>query len=285
MNSPQSNSNVNDASQPASTWIPGPGPVTPPSSSPPSLAGPLHPVKTEASTASFKKCILDNLNQENELFAHLYRDRGLDKIVLGAVGGTIFTIQTTDFLLEHPKRYVDDNDSCYIQIEHRTTTATTPRVQLFRQDPNASDGDFFLPLGWLVESAADGCRCPTRYVCLLNISSQPMSVWLMYDYVVPDTDNDRDIELQNTVKVYDDSIDGEFSSKLGKARDLVHGLRGYRRLGPCGNDEWEERFYFRIVDAGCDSFTTKGVNKQRRYWVLGGLDLFLFMTKVQVGEK
>lgn len=45
----------------------------------------------------------------------------------------------------------------------------------------------------------------------------------MYDYVVRDTENDRDIELKDTGRVYDHRIDGEVSPHLTKARDIFVG--------------------------------------------------------------
>ena len=50
-------------------------------------------------------------------------------------------------------------------------------------DPYA--GDIFLALGWLVEQAG-GKRQITRYVCALNLSTNPVSMWLNYDYRQPD---------------------------------------------------------------------------------------------------
>ena len=50
-------------------------------------------------------------------------------------------------------------------------------------------GDIFLDLGWLVEKGKDGQDRTTRYVCALNLSTDPVSMWLIYDYRQP---NDYD---------------------------------------------------------------------------------------------
>ena len=46
--------------------------------------------------------------------------------------------------------------------------------------------DIFLQLGWLVEKSKDGPEQMTRYVVALNLSTNPFSMWLIYDYRQPD---------------------------------------------------------------------------------------------------
>ncbi|KAL8900521.1 MAG: hypothetical protein Q9207_005657 [Kuettlingeria erythrocarpa] len=50
----------------------------------------------------------------------------------------------------------------------------------------APSGDFFLPLGSLIEAAADnkGEKRATNYCWALNISTDPASLWLVFDYVL-----------------------------------------------------------------------------------------------------
>lgn len=113
-------------------------------------------------------------------------------------------------------------DSCYIQVQHekaRYFRAKLPKNHI----ADDTGADFFLPLGWLVENGRDGGYCPTRYVCLLNVSSLPMSVWLLYDYIFEDIDDDRLIELEDTEMVYDYSIDERATGVLTVARDLFQG--------------------------------------------------------------
>ncbi|MDI1493467.1 MAG: hypothetical protein OHK93_005257, partial [Ramalina farinacea] len=49
-----------------------------------------------------------------------------------------------------------------------------------------STGDTFLALGWLIAKASCGRKRITRYVCALNLSTDPVSMWLIYDYRQPD---------------------------------------------------------------------------------------------------
>ncbi|KAL8919374.1 MAG: hypothetical protein Q9208_006827 [Pyrenodesmia sp. 3 TL-2023] len=147
----------------------------------------------------FKKGLLAKLNEEDQLFHHI-----------------------SNLEMRSPGRVNAQDDTCYIQIRSSGTCAPQLHGYRSRFEKNAmainTEADFFLPLGYLVEHGKDGMFCPTRYACLLNISTQPMSIWLMYDYVV-----DCDIELQNTIAVYDDSIIGEANPELTKAESLLRG--------------------------------------------------------------
>ena len=50
-----------------------------------------------------------------------------------------------------------------------------------------SAGDNFLQLGWLAEKKNnDGPEQMTRYIVALNLSTNPLSMWLIYDYRQPD---------------------------------------------------------------------------------------------------
>ncbi|KAI4127091.1 MAG: hypothetical protein LQ338_003377 [Usnochroma carphineum] len=188
----------------------------------------------------FKQLVFAYFNDEPELFFHVYLKRGDNEpITLFKVNGTAFTIQTTDFLLDQwvmstvsyfiEEAHVDKDGSCYIQIEYRD--ATTSEVRRFRSDlpknpliTDKDEPDSFLPLGWLVENGTDGRKYTTRYVCLLDISTSPISVWLMYDYVFIDfEDDDQVFELEDTKMVYDGYFDGRAPQNMTKARDMVKG--------------------------------------------------------------
>ncbi|KAI4120894.1 MAG: hypothetical protein LQ338_006701 [Usnochroma carphineum] len=149
------------------------------SSSPPDPSPALSPTAITG-TIGFKKYVLAYLNNEPELYLHLYLRRS-ENVALFRFCGVVFTIRTTDYLLDQP--------------EH---------------------ADYFLPLGWLVENGNT-----TRYVCLLNISSSPMSVWLMYDYVFVDDEDDDVVELENTKMIYDGYLDGGTPETMMKTKELV----------------------------------------------------------------
>ncbi|KAL8904882.1 MAG: hypothetical protein Q9207_002977 [Kuettlingeria erythrocarpa] len=181
-----------------------------------------HPTLSQAvdRTVRFKKGLLATLNQEVQLFDHISQLQRY-QVYLGHVNGTHFTIEISDLVLEHMGK--DLCQSCYIQIH--SEKESTAQHDLFRSNlpkhVSAPDttADLFLPLGWLVEHGKNAKYCPTRYVCLLNISTMPMSLWLMYDYV----DIDKEIEFKNTMVVYDDMRHGEATPKLTKAKDLFQG--------------------------------------------------------------
>lgn len=105
----------------------------------------------------------------------------------------------------------------YIQIEYKEVASTqSPEIhqrfssnlpkQPFASDPEVK-GDFFLPLGWLVESNVNGTKRATRYVCMLNISTKPLSLWLMFDYLIKDNKG-KAINIPDLTNIYDDDIYG-----------------------------------------------------------------------------
>lgn len=51
---------------------------------------------------------------------------------------------------------------------------------------DVTKSDRFIAIGWLVESNQAGFHRTTNYVCCLNLSTKPMSLWLIYDYRQPD---------------------------------------------------------------------------------------------------
>ena len=79
-----------------------------------------------------------------------------------------------------------------------------------------------MPLGWFAEGSGNGPKRRTRYVCLLNISTSPLSIWLLYDYVTRD-DEDNTIELPDMTFIYDDSFYEEHTqlSLLKSTKKLI----------------------------------------------------------------
>ncbi|KAL9030709.1 MAG: hypothetical protein Q9196_001207 [Gyalolechia fulgens] len=181
----------------------------------------------------FKKELYPKLNVEDQLFDHIFQFRD-EHVYLCSADDTHFTIQPCELVLEHPGTVDAQDDSCYIQIRSRdkSTSPFHGFCSPLRKNAKAKDteADFFLPLGWLVEHGKDGLYCPTRYVCLLNISTQPMSIWLVYDYVVrneidydSDDESDSEIERRDTYAVYNDSVTGNGALELKKAVELLRG--------------------------------------------------------------
>ncbi|KAL8833122.1 MAG: hypothetical protein Q9170_004480 [Blastenia crenularia] len=203
---------------------------TPLSSSPSSPFSQLSqtPLKSSEHANKFNEILLANLNNEAQLFFHLAQLKARDERPwLYSDHGTLFTIRITNEILEHPDRFVNVDDSCYIQIgaAHHLFSSQLPKnPRLAANNTNNNNSpDICLPLGHLVEHwPTAGEYCPTRYACLLNISTLPLSIWLMYDYVT----DDGDYELLNTAAVYDDSREGYLSFEMlqrAKTRELLRG--------------------------------------------------------------
>lgn len=80
------------------------------------------------------------------------------------------------------------------------------------------DGDVFLPVGWLSEiipgseELVRGKSRPTRYACMLNISTKPMSMWLVFVYQTRLDDPDE--EEENTWEIAFEYIEREGAYEL-----------------------------------------------------------------------
>lgn len=105
------------------------------------------------------------------------------------------TLLFSTYVLDH-EDYEDDNedseDTFYCQLgcfksgsPNCAFTSQLPKHKAALADE--VDGDFFLPLGLLVD---EDTKEITRYVCALNISTNPTSMWLIYDYYGDDENGD-----------------------------------------------------------------------------------------------
>ena len=94
-------------------------------------------------------------------------------------------------------------------------------LTLFRQDLGRSQqdlwigtketGDVFLALGWLAEQVGASPRLVTRYVCALNLSTNPVSFWLIHDYLRRN-DDERLESVDLPSAEGQDSLDGHSGS-------------------------------------------------------------------------
>ena len=71
--------------------------------------------------------------------------------------------------------------SHYGDHEYLTLKPTETRV---RKAGGRGGGDVFLTLGWMIERNQDGFHRATAYVCALNLSTEPVSMWLIFDYLL-----------------------------------------------------------------------------------------------------
>ena len=69
------------------------------------------------------------------------------------------------------------------KTEHQHVKREHDEEEMWVRDESAAD--VFLAIGWLVEKIQDGQAQTTRYACTLNISTDPVSMWLIYDYRQP----------------------------------------------------------------------------------------------------
>ena len=74
---------------------------------------------------------------------------------------------------------------------------------------NLFESDVFIAFGWLVESNETGFHRTTNYVYCLNLSTEPMSLWLIYDYCQPDPEEIgllRIADVPDCQSCYNDSV-------------------------------------------------------------------------------
>ena len=116
----------------------------------------------------------------------------------------------------------------YIKVEYEVKP--TPETQcllhfssnLPKQEYDSKpkiNGDFFLPLGWLVETDKNGSMFATRYVCMLNISTKPLSLWLMFDYLIKDYR--KSTIISDLSRIYDNGEEGVWSGLYATAKNMI----------------------------------------------------------------
>ncbi|KAL8900520.1 MAG: hypothetical protein Q9207_005656 [Kuettlingeria erythrocarpa] len=113
--------------------------------------------------------------------------------------GRIYYLRPDDGVLLHdvPELPQEMADTVFKQLHFGS-----PHPKTFSSTEHGN-GDFFLPLGSLVEEAtADngGKKRLTNYCWALNISTDPVSLWLVFDYVK--TDPEEDDSTVNLSQIY-----------------------------------------------------------------------------------
>ncbi|KAL8829938.1 MAG: hypothetical protein Q9170_005959 [Blastenia crenularia] len=100
-------------------------------------------------------------------------------------------------LLHEPPSGVREPSTWYSQLFSRPDEQEPPEP-FFYANPT---GDFFLPIGYLVERICTDAKRQdrlTNYVWALNISTDPVSLWLVFDYETCDADGEAsNVELSN----------------------------------------------------------------------------------------
>lgn len=158
--------------------------------------------------ANLKAKLLSSLGNRyailDTLFVHEYQD---DRIFISfhQDSDTFFTLKYSYQVFEPPEPDKFDeieweawvqrprNDSVYWRLcDEKGNTFAAPKSKpssnsADRISPEADDGDVFVPLGWVVERhQGSGFHRVTRYACCINLSTDPVSLWFVYDYCLPD---------------------------------------------------------------------------------------------------
>lgn len=104
-------------------------------------------------------------------------------------------------LCHDPPDIGDEANTSYDQLHYDGQEPTTSTFKSDFTQPGKGSGDFFLPLGHLVEPARDvgGEIRVTNFIWALNISTKPPSLWLIFDYL---TFTDVDDQVPDLSQIY-----------------------------------------------------------------------------------
>ncbi|KAL9123665.1 MAG: hypothetical protein Q9217_006926, partial [Psora testacea] len=168
--------------------------------------GPLAPSR-------FRDALVSRLGDKDYTTGTLLFHGCQDKIFIYSHAQTQYTLMTSDEVFDYseleglglPEDLANNNTDSSSKASDSASLADSPfpywRLRradqryfnaLKSNEPNAeegswevADGDIFLALGWLVERNPSGFHRATKYVCMLNLSTTPVSMWLVFDYRQP----------------------------------------------------------------------------------------------------
>ncbi|KAL8975090.1 MAG: hypothetical protein Q9197_000669 [Variospora fuerteventurae] len=139
-----------------------------------------------ATPTMFKEELLRTLPWDDLAGYPLSRYRLHDDIPVLEYNHATYYLRPDDAVLDHeppPKEQAADTFYNQLLYNQRFGPDKEARPWPFTY-ANRVSGDFFLPLGSLVEIASDGNnKRLTNYCWALNISTDPVSLWLVFDYV------------------------------------------------------------------------------------------------------
>ncbi|KAL8653804.1 MAG: hypothetical protein Q9210_001886 [Variospora velana] len=146
-------------------------------------------VEIMASPTVFKEELLRTLPWDGLAGYPLSRYRLHDDIPVVEYNHATYYLRPDDAVLDHeppPKEQAADTFYNQLLYSQRSGPDEEGRPLPFTY-ANRVSGDFFLPLGSLVETASDkNNKRLTNYCWALNISTDPVSLWLVFDYVQTD---------------------------------------------------------------------------------------------------
>ena len=182
------------------TNSPSEGSAPPPSQTSSTALSPYCPIVPGQFKTTLLPVLSDRSAVTGALISHGCHDDGIF-IYLDEETHTHYTLLSSSDVFEGPA-FDEDNEeeareqhgsgSVYWRLQSKGRgwfVAPTAKSEDGKEQwvAEANEGDVFVPLGWLVERNEGGFHRTTRYVCTLNISTKPISFWLVYDYGVLET--------------------------------------------------------------------------------------------------
>ncbi|KAL8919376.1 MAG: hypothetical protein Q9208_006829 [Pyrenodesmia sp. 3 TL-2023] len=133
----------------------------------------------------FKKVLLRTLTWDGASGYPLNRHHLDDDVPVMVYNGKTYYLRPDNTVLIHDAPPSQKEANTFYKQFHFGEERPTPFIST--DHATQGNGDFFLPLGSLVEAANDGGeKRLTNYCWALNISTDPVSVWLVYEYVTTD---------------------------------------------------------------------------------------------------
>ncbi|KAL8736763.1 MAG: hypothetical protein Q9166_000129 [cf. Caloplaca sp. 2 TL-2023] len=181
------------------------------------------------SHAGFKPFVLDHIKRSGPIYYAMdfHRLTSRDTPVMVYKGKTYsLRISTGAPAHQLPDEEENDLETCFRQIRYESEGGQKFYVSLGTKQP-----DSFLPLGYLVGPDEDNkAGRATNFVWALNITRDPVSLWLIYDYVLQD---DLGLDWIGGLPQVYNNIQNAREHRCTHTRHLTHRSLASRPPGIC----------------------------------------------------
>lgn len=196
--------------------------------------------------ADFKQFIVDNVERTSDIHhaleSHQLSPRDIPVVVHK---GKTYSLRTNTGALDHQQQIPDEDENeletYFCQIRYADEEDCKSQYSSSEVGKQTGKPDSFLPLGYLIEPDEDDeAGRLTNYVWALNISTDPWSLWLIFDYL---SDDDFEIDCsislgefyrnpRNAGKHYHDTLASSPSLGLKDDWDMLKVLNDIRDWNP-----------------------------------------------------
>lgn len=156
------------------------------------LADDSYDPKLPTTHAEFKQFVVENVERTWDIHSAMEsRELSPRDIPVIVYNGKTYSLRTSTGALDHqlPEEEENQHETCLRQIRHwhGDSKSLYSSSKTEKPDSKREKPDSFLPLGFLIEpDDEDEAGRLTNYVWALNITTNPWSLWLIYDYLAED---------------------------------------------------------------------------------------------------